>query len=398
MASIVDTSARTAAAGAELGQAGRIMPASSEDWRAFRTRHGHAAVLDGLFESDVIGLALFDLDQARTLRANDRLLKLLDASRAEFEGGERTCRTATPARFRALDGAALRQAAEGGRWAPYEKEYLHRDGRRVPVRLTSAPMPGLPRLIVCCVEDLTDRHRAEEQLRALQSEIEQLSRQSAMITMASIVVHEVAQPMIAVSNALSALEQLLTAHADPDDPRIARSLALARRQSDRAGDLLQRVRRFAAPDRRGARALPVRELVEEAAAIALHRCPDIELRVSTSSQARHVRGDPLQVQQVLLHLIRNAAEALEGRGRISVDIARADELVEIAIADDGPGFAAGTRDRAFDPFSSTKAGSTGLGLAICREIVERHGGTIAIDALASGARIVFTLPHQQAVE
>lgn len=398
MASIVDMGARWADPDARLGKAGTAMPASSDDWRAFRTRHGHAAVLDGLFESDAMGLALFDLEQQRTLRANDHLLKLLDATRPEFERGERTCRTATPARFRQLDATAIRQAAEAGRWAPYEKEYLHRDGRRVPVRLTSAPMPGLPRLVVCCVEDLTEQRRAETQLRALQNEIEQLSRQSAMITMASIVVHEVAQPMIAVSNALATLEHLLGSDAGPGDARVARSLALARRQSDRAGDLLQRVRRFAAPDRRGARPLPVRELVEEAAAIALHRCPGIDLRVSTSSQAQHVRGDPIQVQQVFLHLIRNAAEALDGHGRISVDITRAGELVEIAIADDGPGFPAGTRVHAFDPFSSTKAGSTGLGLAICREIVERHGGTIAIDAQAPGARIVFTLPYQQGAD
>lgn len=366
---------------------------TAADWRDLQRRHGSEAVLEGVFSADVIGLAVFDLSKRQTLRANPHLLKLLDASAEEFERGERTCRIATPPSFRKLDTVALGEALQNGFWSPYEKEYLHRDGRRVPVRISSAPMPGLENHILCCIENLTDRHRAEDRLRGLQNEVNHLGRQSAMVTMASIVVHEVAQPMLAVSNALAMLDHLRDDGATLDDPRVAQCLTLARRQSQRATDLLRRVRRFAAPDRGGARAIPVRETIEEAAAIALHRCHDIDLRITTSSQARHVRGDPIQIQQVVLNLVRNAAEAVGGRGRIGVDVERVDELVQIAITDDGPGFPPEGRATAFDPFSSTKAGGTGLGLAICREIVEQHGGTIAIDARTGGARIVFTLPH-----
>lgn len=350
------------------------------------------AWLEGVFSSDVVGLTVFNLETLKTLHANDRMLDLIGATRFEFATGLRSCLDATPAEHRALDDAAIDEARHSGYWQPFEKEYERPDGSRVPVRVSSAPMPLFPNHIVVCVEDLTERREAERQLDLLRSEVNHLARVSAMGTMASILAHEVSQPLVAVSNILAALNLFADQGVEFSDSRVKEQLALARLQSQRAAELLRRIRHFASPGKEQRVEVDLEQAIEEAAAIALLRSPDVELAVAIGPDAGTVIGDPLQVQQVLANVLRNAAEAMERRGRVSIAAVRLEATVEVAVSDEGPGFAAETEAHMFEPFRTTKADGTGLGLSVCRSIIEQHGGRIYIDRAAPGGRVVFTLP------
>lgn len=363
-----------------------------DTWHEVQAHYSSEVIFEGVFNSDVIGLTIFDLATLQTVRANDYMLRLIGATRAEFENGSRCCYKATPPEWRWLDDHAVAQARSEGRWEAFEKEYERPDGSRVPVRVSSAPLANASQLIVVCVEDLSERKSAEERVRLLQSEVNHLSRLTAMGTMASILAHEVAQPMLAVSNALAALSQIKSDGAELTDIRAERALELATRQSARAVQLLQRIRRFAAPDKGACEPLDVRDAIEDAAALALLRHPDVELQITTSSRAARVLGDAIQVEQVLVNLIRNAAEAMDGRGRIEVTARRVSEHVEVAVHDSGPGFGK-LAEHAFQAFTTSKPDGTGLGLTICREIIEGMGGRIRIDNTAEGGLVLFTLPR-----
>lgn len=372
------------------------LPTPAERWHQLEAEYTASPILEGMFNSDVLGFTVFDLKTVQTIRANDYLLRLIGASRDQFERGERCCYTATPAEWSHLDARAVAEAKTNGSWAPFEKEFERPDGSRVPVRISSAPMPNVPDLVVVCVEDLTECRAAQQQLKLLRSEINHLSRLSAMGTMASVLAHEVSQPLLAVTNALSMLEALQGAGASLAETHAAQALALARRQTRRATLLLQRISTFSGPDRDAHGPVSLREPIEDAASLALMRIPGVALSTSITRQAEYVRGDAIQIEQIILNLVRNAAEALQGRGSIDVSARRRRDMVEVAVTDSGPGFGA-QGSKAFEAFATTKPNGTGLGLAICRELVERHGGTIRIDPRAPGGRVVFTLPYSREV-
>lgn len=350
------------------------------------------AMLDGLFRSDVIGLTIFDIGSLRTIRANDYMLRLIGATRSEFQAGTRCCYSATPPEWRFADDDAVVQAKEHGSWTPFEKEYERPDGSRVPVRVSSAPLHGNRGLVAVCVEDLSERRRTDDRLQLLQSEVNHLSRLSSMGATASILAHEVAQPILGVMNAITALEAARIAGLPMSDDRVGHALALAQRQAQRAGKLLKRTRRHAAPDRGSFKVVRLKELVDEAAQLALVRSPNIQLHLMLCGKGKLVRVDEIQIEQVLANIIRNAAEAMGGEGVITVSSKVAGDRVEVAVEDTGPGFGSGA-ESAFEAFYTTKETGTGLGLAICRQIVERHSGSIIAENGVYGGRVVFTLPR-----
>ncbi len=119
----------------------------------------------GVFDSGAVGFSIYDANTGETLAINDRLLAITGHTRADYEEGRWDWREVTPPELLVLDEAATAQARAEGAWTPYEKEYVHKDGRRVPVRLSSAPMPGEPGRVVCVVDDLTEMRAAEARLR-----------------------------------------------------------------------------------------------------------------------------------------------------------------------------------------------------------------------------------------
>jgi two-component system sensor kinase FixL len=283
--------------------------------------------------------------------------------------------------IRADDGAV--------RWIEVFGRYLLRDGR--------------PR-VAGIIQDVTERRDAERRLRAAQGELLQVSRLSVTAAVAAGLAHELNQPLTAATNFLTAAGRLLggtEAGAPPPAPkRLAaarEALAEAGDQAQRAAQIVRRLRAFIGRDKGETKPEDLRSLVEEAVTLAVAGgvdAPPIQTYVAPGTP--RVLADRVQIQQVIVNLVRNALDALrnapERRIRVEVRPAAARGQVEVAVADSGPGFDATIRDRLFHPFASTKPEGLGVGLSICRSIVEVHGGRIfAENGPEGGAVVRFTL-------
>lgn len=362
----------------------------TDDWRSAGHAGGRDELLAGILRADAIGLTVFDYRNLRTVRANDQFLKIIGATEEEFESKVIDCYLATPIEFRHLDDRAVSEAQSQGYWAPFEKEYERRDGQRVPVRVSSAPIPNFPGHCLVCVEDLTLPRKAEQEVSLLRAEVHHLSRLSAMGTMAAVLAHEVAQPFAAIKNALWVLE-----NADPGEHHEtdrADALRLIKKEANRGHQLVERMRHFSRPEKNSRERVDLRVLIDGVSSLTFLRRPDVKFSVKIGNGARFLFVDPIQIEQVLLNLLRNSAEALDGSGSIEVRSRSSETDIEISVIDDGPGFTEVQLEQAFKPFSSDKAGGTGLGLSICRSIVEAHGGAIEAHNCHVGACVRMTLP------
>jgi two-component system sensor kinase FixL len=248
------------------------------------------------------------------------------------------------------------------------------------------------------VRDLTERQDAERRIQDLQAELLHASRLSVMGQMASTMAHELNQPLTAVMNYLEAGRQLLSGGVAAPE-LVGEMMEKAIGQAQRAGEVIRRLRGFVSKEETERRIQNLNQLVEEALALALVGARQRGVR--TSLELDHtlapVLVDHVQIQQVVLNLVRNAVEAMEEseRRELAVGTRAITEkgMVEISVADTGPGIAPELMERLFQPFVTTKATGMGLGLSICREIVEAHQGRLAAGtAPAGGAVFRVTLP------
>jgi two-component system, LuxR family, sensor kinase FixL len=276
---------------------------------------------------------------------------------------------------------------------------LRRDGTTFPMELAIGEMrSGEQVFFTGFINDLTERRRTQARLQELQSELVHISRLSEMGEMASTLAHELNQPLGAISNYTKGCRRLL---AEPDPGRIARAIEVLDKTAEqalRAGQIIRRLREFVARGETEKRLEPVARLVEEAGTLALVGAREegttAQIRLEPGSGT--VLADRVQVQQVLVNLIRNAREAMQLSRRRVLSISvrpLPDAMVEIAVADTGPGIADEVADRLFQPFVTTKASGMGVGLSICRTIVEAHGGRLTAERNGDGgATFRLTLP------
>ncbi|TCS03919.1 PAS/PAC sensor signal transduction histidine kinase [Caulobacter sp. BK020] len=259
---------------------------------------------------------------------------------------------------------------------------LRKDGTTFPMELSVGEAIGHgPRVFTGFVRDLTDRQRTQARLEELQAELIHIARVSGMGTMASTLAHELNQPITAVANYVEAVRDLL-AQPDPDDlPMIREALDDAAGEAMRAGHIVRRLRDFVA---RGEVEKSVEDLpsvIHEAAALGLMGARDqgLDPVFDLDAQATPVLIDRVQIQQVVINLARNAVEAMSGAEQPKLWLRTRDQgdgLVRVTIADNGPGVAPSIAGQLFTAFVSTKTEGMGLGLSICRTIVEANGGRI----------------------
>jgi two-component system, LuxR family, sensor kinase FixL len=246
------------------------------------------------------------------------------------------------------------------------------------------------------VRDLTERQEAERRIEDLQTELLHASRLSVMGQMASTMAHELNQPLTAVTNYLEAGRRLIA--LGPVEPeRIADLMEKAVVQAQRAGEVIRQLRQFVSKGETERRTQNLNQLVEEALALGLVGARQSGVRVSLEldHDLPPVMVDPVQIQQVILNLVRNAVEAMEDvdRRELMITTRSAGDVIEASVADTGPGIASELVDRLFQPFVTTKQTGMGLGLSICREIVEAHHGHLTAGARAGGGTVFrLTLP------
>ena len=359
-----------------------------------------------LVDANIIGIFVWDVE-GRILEANDAFLRIIQYDREDIVAG-RVCWTdLTPPEWRDDTAQRVVDVMTTGTVQPREKEYFRKDGSRVPVLVGGAAVGEEPRQAIAFVLDLTERKRAEADAREsegrnreMEMELAHANRVATMGQLTASIAHEVKQPIAAaVSNAQAALRWL--DRQPPDLEEVRQALASIVKDGMRAGDVVGHIRDLIkkAPPREDRLEInaAIREVIE------LTRGETGKNGVAVQAELADglplIRGDRVQLQQVMLNLIINAVEAMtgvsEGPRELLISTAKSETGgVRVAMRDSGPGLAPADLERLFTAFYTTKPKGLGLGLSICRSIVEAHGGRLWASANAPrGAVFQFALPH-----
>jgi two-component system sensor kinase FixL len=274
-----------------------------------------------------------------------------------------------------------------------------KDGSTFPLELSVGEMKsGQERFFTGFIRDLTESQKTEARLQELQSELVHVSRLTAMGEMASALAHELNQPLSAIANYMKGSRRLLEDSSDEHAMILREAMDKAAEQALRAGQVIRRLRDFVARGDSERRVEGVKKLVEEASALALVGVRDkgVHVRFEFDPRTDFVLADKVQIQQVLLNLMRNAIEAMEDADKRELVVSTAlapDDMVEISVSDTGTGISPEVTAQLFQPFVTTKRQGMGVGLSISRTIVEAHGGSIAPRPNPEGGTVFsFTLP------
>jgi len=332
------------------------------------------------------------------------------------------------------------QIKRGQRIQHYETVQRHKDGRQIAISLTVSPIRADNGSIVGAskiARDITERKRAEAELhrlnetleqrvaertaeleelarklqaeivereradarlQQLQSELFHAARLNAAGQMAAALAHELNQPLAAAVNFVRAAQRQLATGSRDKIETISGIMDQAAGEVLRAGQIMRRLRDFVRRGEAKRRIESVVPMVEEASTLTSIRAgaSGVRVRLSFDPNAARVFADRIQIQQVLVNLMLNAIDAVAGGSRRELEVKAAlldDETTEFSVTDSGTGLAAEIADHLFEPFVSTKPNGMGLGLSICRSIVEAHGGRLRTEPNEGGGTIFrFTLP------
>ncbi|NHC62446.1 PAS domain-containing sensor histidine kinase [Paenalcaligenes suwonensis] len=257
------------------------------------------------------------------------------------------------------------------------------DGRRVRLQVA---------------RDITERRKHEEASRVQQDKIQLTSRLTTMGEMASSLAHELNQPLTAINNySMGAVAMLRSGKAKPE--QLLEALEKAAAQAERAGKIISRIREFVKRSEPRRQAVPITQIIDNAVSFADidARKRRIEIAVELPEHLPMVLADPILIEQVLLNLLKNGVEAMEGSDYhiLHVNISLYDQMLEVAVIDRGYGLK--NPERLFEPFYSTKSEGLGMGLNICRTIIESHHGRLwAMENPEGGTIFRFSLPCAQA--
>jgi two-component system sensor kinase FixL len=274
-----------------------------------------------------------------------------------------------------------------------------KDGTTFPMHLSvGETRSGGETFFTGFVRDLTEQQQTQVRLQELQSELVHISRLSAMGEMASALAHELNQPLAAISNYMKGSRRLLSASTDPNREKIESAMDRAAEQAMRAGQIIRRLRDFVARGESEKRVESITKMIEESGALGLTGAREQGVNLQFELDRKHdlVLVDRVQIQQVLVNLFRNALEAMAAspqRRLVASTRPAGDDMIEVAVADTGTGFADGVESNLFQTFFTTKETGMGVGLSISRSIVEAHGGKMWAEQNPSGgATFRFTLP------
>ncbi len=350
-----------------------------------------------LVDSNVQGV-LFWSAEGEIKEANDAFLQIVGYTRDELEAGQVSWKAMTPAEYAGADEQALREITEKGICTPYQKEYIGKNGRRVPVLIGSAAFDDSPNEGVCFVLDLSDQKRLEQQFLRAQ-------RVESIGTLAGGIAHDLNNILAPIMMAVQVLKMKTT------DPQLKTMLETIEVSSKRGADIVRQVLSFA----RGLQGERVEvqpiHLLKDIETIIRDTFPkNIRRDVLFPEGAWTILGDPTQLHQILLNLCVNARDAMPDGGNLTITVenahldeqyvamniqAKAGRYVIINVTDSGEGIPAEILDKIFDPFFTTKevGKGTGLGLSTAMAIVKSHGGFVNVySEVGKGSSFKVYLP------
>jgi PAS domain S-box-containing protein len=352
-----------------------------------------------LVDANIVGIFIWDLE-GQILEANDAFLRIVGYDRHDLISGQIRWTELTPPEWLERERHEwVPMLLATGTLQPYEKEYFKKDGSRVPVLVGAASFEEKENQGVEFVLDLSDRKRAEANAREMQLELAHANRVTTMGQLAASISHEIKQPIAAtVANASAGLRWLAARQPNLSEARQAFERII--RDATRAGEVMNRIHGLIKNAPTSKEWLQMNEAIREI--VALSRSEAEKNRVSVRMQLAEnlppVRGDRVRLQQVMLNLIVNAIEAMSTVKDGPRDIMVATQIDEpntlrVTVCDSGPGVAPEQINRLFDPFYTTKETGLGMGLSICKSIVQEHGGRLSLSAnVPRGAVFQFTVP------
>jgi two-component system, LuxR family, sensor kinase FixL len=380
------------------GDQGPRAAAGPGDATADATADGESALLRSILET--VPDAMVVIDRHGAIQQFSKAAERLFGWRAEELHGQNV-RTLMPSPYREQHDEYLARYLDTG-----ERRIigigrivvgLRRNGSTFPMELSVGEVSqGGRKLFTGFVRDLTERQQTRARLQEIQDELLHASRLRSMGEMAAALAHELNQPLTATANYVAAALRLIDG-PQPDLAQVRHALALASAQTLRSGDIIRRLRAFVARGETTRHPEQLDVMVEEASALALVGLGDrgVTVQFQRDPDLPPVIADRVQIQQVLLNLLRNAVEAMEGSAvrALTLGTARWDSMVAVSVADTGSGIPPSIEALLFQPFVTTKSEGMGIGLSVCRAIVEAHGGRLWAEPNPGGGSVFrFTLP------
>ncbi|WP_166363555.1 trifunctional serine/threonine-protein kinase/ATP-binding protein/sensor histidine kinase [Pseudomonas akapageensis] len=378
---------------------------SLENARLYREVAEREAKIRRLVDANIIGIVVWNTD-GDIIETNDAFIRMVGYEREDLASINLRWRDLTPPEFREQSEHAMAHAVQTGHAQPYEKEYVRKDGSRLPVIVGLAMFQASSKEGVAFVLDLTERKQAEEKIREserryreVQTELAHANRVATMGQLVASIVHEVNQPIAAaILNADAALRWMSAQPPELDEVR--QVLGRLIMETNRAADVLGRIRGHIrkAPPLKGPldTNAAIREMIEFTRGQITKS--GVSIQTQLTDGLPFTEGDRVELQQVLLNLIMNALEAMstvsESERQLHISSVLDDVgCVRVSVSDSGPGFASESADRIFAAFYTTKPTGLGMGLSICHSIIEAHGGRLWASAnQPRGATVQFTLP------
>jgi PAS domain S-box-containing protein len=378
---------------------------SLENIRLYGELREREANVRRLVDANIIGIFIWRMPGS-IVDANEAFLRMVGYDREDLLSGRINWKELTPPEWRERDTQGMAELLATGAIQPYEKEYCHKDGRPVPVLIGCAKFEGERDDGVAFIVDLTDRKKAEQSIREseqryreAQMELARANRIATLGQMSASIAHEINQPVAAtVTNAQAAVRFLDAGEPNLDEVRQA--LHRIVKLGNRVVDVIGRIRALAQKGPPRQDQFEINEAIQEV--VSLSHSELVKRGVTVCNELGErlplARADRVQLQQVVLNLLMNAVEAMsavsERPAKLRISTARtvAGELL-VRVEDSGPGLDPASTARIFDPFYSTKPGGLGIGLSICRSIIEAHEGRLWSESSElGGAAFAFTVP------